>query len=368
MNFNSEKELIIFLEKINKKKKLIITGTKSYFYSGANKFFRKYFNKNTNFFFKKENIPTLSELKKIILCLKKSKPDIILAIGGGSVMDYAKIANNLNDLDNLKRDIIFSKKKFKKIAQLIAIPTTAGSGSEVTSGAVIYINRIKYSVEGKEIIPDNFFLVPRFILKNNKKLKISSGFDAISQAIESLISLKSNQKSLEYAKMSLKLSLNNYLNFINNPNYKSSFEMCLGANLAGKAIAISKTTAPHAVSYPLTSHFGISHGNAVSITLDDFLLFNYLNLEKSLSKFDLKKRYNILFRLTNSKNIFEFIKFIKNLKKKSGTENKFNKLNLRKEIVLPKILSGVNLMRLSNNPINLKIDDLKFILTNRFTK
>lgn len=368
MNYNTENDLIKFLKKIDRKKKFIITGKKSYNNSGANKFFEKYFNKNTNFFFKRENIPTLSELKKIIISLKKFNPDIIFAIGGGSVMDYAKIANNLNDLDNLRKNIIFSKKKFRKISKLIAIPTTAGSGSEVTSGAVIYINKIKYSVDGKEIIPDNFFLVPKFIIKNNRKLKISSGFDAISQAIESLISLKSNQKSLIYAKKSLKLSLDNYLNFINKPNFKNSFEMSLGANLAGKAIAISKTTAPHAVSYPLTSHFGISHGNAVSITLDDFLLFNYLNLEKSLSKFDLKKRYNLLFRLTNSKNIFELIEFIKDLKKKSGTEDDFNKLNLKKEIVLPKIMSGVNLMRLSNNPINLKIEDLKFILSNRFTK
>ena len=144
--------------------------------------------------------------------------------------------------------------------------------------------------------------------------------------------------------------------------------MLLAANLAGKAIAISKTTAPHAVSYPLTSHFGISHGNAVSITLDDFLIFNYLNIEKSKSNFDLRNRYKLLFNLTNTKNIFQLVQFIKILKKNSGTENKFNRLNLKREIILPKILSGVNLARLSNNPINLGIEDLKFILYNRFTK
>jgi alcohol dehydrogenase len=363
-----EKNLILNLKKLKKKKKFIITGKNSYYLSGASKFFDQHLNENTNFFFKKENIPTFIELKKIILRLKKFKPDIIFAIGGGSVMDYAKIANNLNDLNNLKKNIINSKKKFNKLAKLIAIPTTAGSGSEVTSGAVIYIDKIKYSVEGNEIIPDEYFLIPRFITGNKKDIKISSGFDAISQAIESLISLKSNQSSLLYAKRSLKLSLKNYLSFVNKPNHKNSFEMLLAANLAGKAIAISKTTAPHAVSYPLTSHFGISHGNAVSITLDDFLIFNYLNIEKSKSNFDLRNRYKLLFNLTNTKNIFQLVQFIKILKKNSGTENKFNRLNLKREIILPKILSGVNLARLSNNPINLGIEDLKFILYNRFTK
>ena len=360
--------MIIFLDKIKYKKKFIITGKKSYFASGASKFFKKYLDQKTTFFFKKKNIPTFEELKKIILNLKKVTPEVILAIGGGSVMDYAKIANNLNDINQLKKNIINSRKKFKKIAQLVAIPTTAGSGSEVTSGAVVYIDKIKYSVEGKEIIPDNFFLIPDFIIGNKKELKISSGFDAIAQAMESIISLRSNEKSLFYAKKSLKLSLKNYLNFVNKPNSINSFNMLLGANLAGKAISISKTTAPHAVSYPLTSHFEISHGNAVSTTLDDFLLFNYLNIQKVNSNFDLKKRYKLLLSLTNSKDIYDLVKFIKFLKKKSGTENKLNRLNLKSGIIIPKILSGVNLDRLSNNPINLKIEDLKFILYNRFNK
>ena len=364
----SKKELILFLERIKDKKKFIITGKKSYFFSGASKFFKKYLDKKTTFFFKKNNIPSFEELKKIILILKKVNPEIIIAIGGGSVMDYAKIANNLNDINQLKKNIINSKKKFKKIAKLVAIPTTAGSGSEVTSGAVIYIDKKKYSVEGKEIIPDNFFLIPEFIIGNKKELKISSGFDAIAQAMESIISLRSNEKSLFYAKKSLKLSLKNYLNFVNKPTPINSFKMLLGANLAGKAISISKTTAPHAVSYPLTSHFGISHGNAVSTTLDDFLTFNYLNMQKVKSSFDLKKRYKLLFNLTNTKDIYELVKFIKFVKKKSGAENKLNKLNLKGEIIIPKILSGVNLARLSNNPVNLEIEDLKFILYNRFSK
>ena len=153
---------------------------------------------------------------------------------------------------------------------MIVIPTTAGSGAEVTSTAVIYKKKIKYSVEHKLLIPDLFFLVKEFVNKGNKHVKASSGFDAIAQAIESIISLKSNKKSLDYAKRSLKISSKHFVNFVNKPNNINVSKMCIAANLSGEAINISRTTAPHALSYPFTALFGISHGHAVSLTINDF--------------------------------------------------------------------------------------------------
>ena len=102
------------------------------------------------------------------------------------------------------------------------------------------------------------------------KIKASAGFDAIAQALESLISKKSNNQSVEYATKSLKVSINSYISFLNNPNLKNATEMSIAANLAGKAISISKTTVPHATSYPFTSLFNISHGHAVSLFFEKF--------------------------------------------------------------------------------------------------
>jgi len=367
INKNCEDNLISYLTKNIEKKIYILTGKNSYYFSGAYSFFKKNLkNRRIKFYFKKEKIPQISELKKIIIDLKIFNPDIILAVGGGSVIDYAKLANSFKNVYNLKSNIINSKNKFYKLAQLVAIPTTAGSGAEITSGAVVYINKVKYSVDSKQLIPDYFFLIPRFVLKNNKHLKSSAGFDAISQSIESLISRNSNKISVEYAISSLKLSLKHFLPYLKKSDYKNCNLMLIASNLSGKAISISKTTAPHAVSYPLTSHFGISHGDAVSITLEDFLLFNYLNLNRSDVRFNLKDRYNILFQLTKSKNIFDLISFIKTLKDNAKTEMSFKKLNIRKEILIPKIMSGINLKRLSNNPIALNASDIKFILENKF--
>ena len=82
--------------------------------------------------------------------------------------------------------------------------------------------------------------------------------------------------------------------------------MSIAANLAGKAINISKTTAPHAASYPFTSLFNISHGHAVGLFFEKFFKFNYDNLNKSDTSFDLKKRFDLIFNLFDVSNIDDF--------------------------------------------------------------
>ena len=90
---------------------------------------------------------------------------------------------------------------------------TVGSGAEVTSNAVIYVNGIKHSFESELLIPDQYFLIPEFILSAPNKIKASAGFDAIAQSLESLVSRKSDNKSLNYASKSLRISINSFIPF-----------------------------------------------------------------------------------------------------------------------------------------------------------
>ena len=92
--------------------------------------------------------------------------------------------------------------------------------------------------------------------------------------------------------------------------------MSKAANYAGKAIAISRTTAPHALSYPFTAHYGISHGQAVAITFDEVLKFNYGKKDKSTTRFNLNSRFKKLFKLTRTKSIYELVTFLKISRKK----------------------------------------------------
>ena len=307
------------LKEIIEKKIFIISGRNSYKKSGAKKILRPILkDKIYEEYFKVADFPTIEELEIIINKIKLFSPDLILAIGGGAVMDYAKIANCFIKSKNLKKDIIDQKNyTFSKFSNLIAIPTTAGSGAEVTTNAVIYINNKKFSVENALIRPDNFFLIPDFIKKNNKNLKTSSGFDAIAQGVESLFSLKSNPESVKFALQSLKVSLKNFIPYVSSPNKSNSSRMLQAANLAGQAINISKTTAPHALSYPFTAYYKISHGHAVSLTFNEILKYNYQNLKNSLSSFDLNTRFQMLFKLTNTQNLKELDKFFMDIKKQA---------------------------------------------------
>ena len=195
-------------------------------------------------FTKKEIFSYFEELIEIKKKLDEYNPDLIIAIGGGSVLDYAKISAVINFEKNLKFKIINNCLNLTKNYRLLAIPTTAGSGAEVTENAVIYIDNIKYSVEGPSVKPDDYLLIPDFISLASKKIRASAGFDAISQSIESIMSLKSNSTSLKYASESLKISISNYLNYIKNPSLENDFKMCIAANLSGKAVVFLKLQ-PH---------------------------------------------------------------------------------------------------------------------------
>ena len=365
LNYSTIDNFYKLIQKDKFKKVFIISGKNSFYKSKANTFFKFPKKKIFKFFFKQSKLPELNELNIIIKEIKKFNPDIILAIGGGAVIDYAKIASitDMNSTKDLKKKIIlYENISNSKVYPLIAIPTTAGAGAEVTSNAVIYIKNIKYSVENSLLIPDYFFLFPNLILSNPFNLKSSAGFDAIAQGIESLISMKSDETSVSYAKKSLKLSLNNYLSFLYKPNNENSKNMLFASHLAGKAINISKTTGPHAVSYPFSAMFGLDHGHAVSLTIEKFLLFNFKNINHSKSKFNLLDRYKIIFKLFDVTNIGELNDKIKFFKRKAKLIDDYSKLGININKSMNKILNQISELRLKNNPIRVKKNDIREIL------
>ena len=362
---NSIEDILKFVNDKSFKKIFVLCGQKSFVTSGAENLLKKINNSEVKIFYKKSDIPVLEELIEIIKEIKNFKPDLFLAIGGGAVIDYAKIANVVEVRDNLSELIINYSYPFnKKYTRLAVIPTTAGSGAEVTSNAVIYVDGVKHSFESELLIPDHFFLVPEFLISAPNQIKASAGFDAIAQALESMLSVKSNNESVEYASQSLKISVNSFISFLNNPNMKNATEMSISSNLAGKAISISKTTAPHAASYPFTSLFNISHGHAVSLFFEKFFEFNFKNIHNSKTSFDLKKRFDLIFHLFNVPNIVSFSSKISLIKKKAKLEDDLNKLNININKSSEDILKGINLLRLGNNPVKINGEDILKIILN----
>lgn len=346
---------------------LVVSGKHSYNKSGAKKILKEILiKKKVYFFFKKNKLPEFEELTSLIKFIKIKKPNLIISVGGGAVMDLTKIANTFVEIKNLKNKIKKNEYTIKeKFCDLIAIPTTAGSGAEVTTNAVIYVNKIKYSIESDKIKPTHSILIPSLILSNTNKTISASSFDALAQAIESMISVKSTNESVQFSKKAIGLFLANYRKFINNKNIMSAYNISLSAYYAGKAISLTKTTAPHAVSYPFTSFFNVDHGHAVSLTLNEFLRFNFEFKDKSVTSFNLLKRYFVLFNLFKVKNINDLIDKLEEIKNNLKLNDNLDLISKNFKSKIPLIVDNVNVQRLTNNPIRITSLDIYNLLSDK---
>jgi alcohol dehydrogenase class IV len=362
MNNIKENKLNFFIKKKNIKNILLITGKKSLNFSGFKKLLiYRNFKSIMKIFYKKKDIPEISELKFLIKKINNINPDLIIALGGGCVIDYAKLANTLYDTKNLEKKIIKDKLKLKsKKTQILAIPTTAGSGAEVTKFSVIYINKIKYSVENNLLKPDFYSLIPKLVINSPKIIRASSGFDAIAQAVESIFSKKGNLDSLKYSSKSLKLSIKIFLKFVNNPSLYNSSRMLKAANLSGKAINIAKTNLPHALSYFSSYHYKMLHGSAVSVFFLNSIIFFYNSTKNKKSI--LFKKFRLLFKAMKVKNIEEFISYFTKILLNSGIQKDLYPSKKKLNNNINKLIYSVNKERLNNSPIRIKNDNLRTII------
>lgn len=217
--------------------------------------------------------PQYEDLLQGIEIAKSCQPDLIIAAGGGSVIDMAKLlAIFLPNVHSLAATD-FSTISFEHPAiDIIAIPSTAGTGSEATHFSVIWKDGIKYSVAAASMLPKLAVLDPQFLRSQSSYLAACTMFDALSQAIESYWSIHSTADSRAYAKKAIELSLPVIAE--KNKSDDMLAQLLIASHLAGQAINITKTTAAHAISYPFTARYHIPHGHAVSLTLPLFFSFN----------------------------------------------------------------------------------------------
>lgn len=219
--------------------------------------------------------PKLPDVERGMDAFGKAQADVVLAVGGGSAIDTAKLINHLSAQPRPAKDVV-RRKPAPAIPgrPLIAIPTTAGTGSEATHFAVVYDEGVKYSVASPHIRPAHAVLDWRLTENLPAKVTAHSGLDALCQAIESIWSINANETSLVYAEEALQLVFGNLENAFLGATPKNREALMRGANLAGRAIDITFTTAPHALSYPITSGYGVPHGAAVALFIVPMLLYN----------------------------------------------------------------------------------------------
>jgi len=339
---------------------LLITGKKSFFKSGAARIISNSEKEIevTHFNEFAEN-PRIEDVKVGVDLYKSKKFEAIIAIGGGSVIDMAKLIKYFGNTKKITVDSILAQESSPVETLLYAIPTTAGTGSEVTHFAVVYDGIEKYSVSSNLILPTKVFLCPELLLSQTKYQKIVSGLDAICQAIESYWSINSTFESRKFSSKALELILPNITKVTDEiDDIQIHKKLALGAFYAGKAINISKTTAPHALSYYLTKKFGIPHGHAVAIFLPSFINYNFQFNSRTLSAYNFKKESLekiLLNNIKGSKNErldFLLYEFITNL----GISINPLQLGLTKDEFISS-LEHANPERMKNNPRDFKLKD-----------
>lgn len=202
--------------------------------------------------------------------------DLIIAVGGGSAIDVAKCiklySNMKEDTNYLLQTIVPNNIPF------LVMPTTAGTGSEATRFAVIYYKSEKQSVSDYSCIPDAVLMDASVLNTLPIYQKKASMMDAFCHAIESFWSIFSTNESKVYSKQAIQMIISNKDGYLSNDAVANE-NMLKAANIAGKAINITQTTAGHAMCYKLTSLYGIAHGHAAALCLAELWPFMLTHLE-----------------------------------------------------------------------------------------
>lgn len=304
--------------------------------------------------------------------LKREHCDCILSIGGGSSIDVAKCINLFAVLDP---EINYLKQEWKGVAvPHLCIPTTAGTGSESTRFAVIYFEGEKQSIASADCIPDHVILEPEFLITLPLYQKKATVLDALCQAIESYWSVNSNEKSKEFSREAMKLILKNLRAYLENDK-RAAEEICLGANLAGRAINITQTTAAHAMSYKITSMYHLPHGHAVAVCLPQAWAYMLAHLDECIDPrgevylgsvleelaaflgLETGKAPEAFFAVTAAMGMLPTIYL---------TADEAGERVMPEE--MEKLIHSVNPVRLKNFPIHLTEEAIREIYTKVFTK
>ena len=293
--------------------------------------------------------PVYEAVLEGVKIFKRENCDSIVAVGGGSTIDVAKCIKIFATMDgNGKNGDFLQQKIIQNSIHFLAIPTTAGTGSEATKYAVIYYNGEKQNITHESCMPDTVLFDANLLKTLPDYQRKATMCDAFSHALESFWSVNSTAQSKILSKEALERILEYKNSYLQN-TYEGNLGMLKAANTAGKAINITQTTAGHAMSYKITSLFNIAHGHAV--ILCNRALFSWMIEKKYLNETlnELAKVLGCIDAVTAANKIDDI----------------FRELHLEIPIATPQQFSelknGVNPVRLKNHPIKLTdeyIDEL----------
>ena len=308
--------------------------------------------------------PLYEQVCEGVEMLKASQCDAILAVGGGSAIDVAKCiklavlakegnAAIIPPLVSQRLPIDRNKIPF------VAIPTTAGTGSESTHNAVMYYEGSKQTVTNDGILPDYALLEPTVLKTLPLYQKKCTMMDALCQGIESWWSVNSTDESKEYSKAAVELIMANWRQYIFDNDDDAAKVIMLAANYGGRAINIAQTTAAHAMSYKITSLYHLPHGHAVALCLPeiwDYMIGHTNNCIDIRGERYVRDVFESISRSVGASSTEEAIRIIRIMMTEMGLGSPSFVNDSEAELEL--LCKSVNPIRLKNNPIRLDYNSI----------
>ena len=304
--------------------------------------------------------PLYEQVCNGIELLKQTQCDTILAVGGGSAIDVAKCiklailakegnAAIIPPLVSQRLPIDGAKIPF------IAIPTTAGTGSESTHNAVMYYEGAKQTVTNDGVLPDYAILEPSVLKTLPLYQKKCTMMDALCQGIESWWSVNSSEESYEYSRKAIELIMANWRKYIFENDDEAAAQIMLAANYGGRAINITQTTAAHAFSYKITSLYKLPHGHAVAVCLPEIWEYMIGHIDKCIDSRGQEYLSSIFNKIAHSMGCDSPENAIAIFREMMVDMEMKNPVAGNREEELDVLSNSVNPVRLKNNPVPLNV-------------
>lgn len=286
------------------------------------------------------------------------KPDLLVALGGGSPIDVAKVV----------KAEVFTKEPYDPAQPstikpsgdgppLVAIPTTAGSGAEATHFAVFYLGEEKQSLSHPSLRPDMAIVDPEMSYSLPPPQTACTGIDAIAQAVEGHWASSTSPEARELASAAIRYALPNLHAAVHHPGPASRYNMAQAAYLAGKTLDLTRSTMPHALGYHLTKRYGLPHGHAVALTLPYFFLLNVdpaSEVTTPLGAEGHRANMKAIFALFGQSDAAGAFRFWRELARSCGLTVDFAEVGLTERRQFEDLVATANPERMKNHPVRIE--------------
>lgn len=304
--------------------------------------------------------PTIEVVNNAAELYKNCGATSIVALGGGSPLDVAKAVGVLTKFGGDIRDYEGRNKVPGPIAPIIAIPTTAGTGSEVTASSVITdeSRNYKFSVISYETLPKYAILDPELIMTAPASIAASCGVDALIHAIEAYISKDASPFSDSMAEKAMELIGKNLRKFVaDRTDKEAACGMMIGSNFAGISFAWARLGNVHAMSHPLSAFYHVPHGVANSVLLPTVMEYNALvdnGRYEKIYKYICPEAINV----TNFKPEM-LIEALKKLNSDLKIPKSLSELGVKEESIEEMAIDAMKSGNVLSNPRETTLDDMK---------